>query len=432
MQQLITRRDFLKMGAAIVATMDIASCKESAGNDATSLQMMYWGAAELVKETGQAISLFQQRYPHIKIAAQFTSWQSYPTVLATRMIGDDAPDLLQIDTRYLTLYTSKNLLLDLSRFIPARLNVADFDQTLLNSNKENGVLYGIPQGGQFQALFYNRFFLEQAAMLPPASFMSWRDFADYAQRVTRALKSQVYGSADPSGFLPVFEMFIRQKGKEMFNTDGTLNIERQDMVEWWSYWNDLRAAGGCLPVAIQQSYAIANPAQTPFVDGKVALYFSSSNTCETFQRLIPHPLGIVLPPGEQRSGLYFKPSSLIGATAHTRYRAEVLLFINFFLHDSEVIQLFGLHRGVPCSTRAIQLLEPVLSPQQRQEMDYVHLASLPGNSTPKRILDPPGAGSVEPVFIRLTQAVNFGQQSMASAADDFIVEAARILKETQL
>jgi multiple sugar transport system substrate-binding protein len=428
----MTRRDALKMGAAIVAAMDIASCKQTAGNDAAALQMMYWGAAELVKETGQAIGLFQQRYPHIKIAAQFTSWQAYPTVLATRMIGDDAPDLLQIDTRYLTLYTNKKLLLNLSRFIPGRLNLSDFDQTLLNSNKDNGVLYGIPQGGQFQALFYNRFFLEQAALPPPASSMTWGEFANYAQKVTKALKFQVYGSADPSSLLPIFEMFIRQKGKEMFNADGTLNVERRDMVEWWSYWNDLRAAGGCLPVAIQQSYAIANPAQTPFVDEKVALYFSSSNTSETFQRLIPHPLGLVLPPVEKRSGLYFKPSSLIGAAANTRYREEVLFFIDFFLHDREVIQLFGLHRGVPGSARAIQLLAPTLSPQQRQEVSYVHLASLPGNSTPKRMLDPPGAGAIEPVFIRLTQAVNFGQQSMASAADSFIAESVRILKEAQL
>ena len=50
-----------------------------------------------------------------------------------------------------------------------------------------------------------------------------------------------------------FNTFIRQQGKEFFD-DEALGFEREDLVEYWQMWEELRAAGALPPQALMQEY----------------------------------------------------------------------------------------------------------------------------------------------------------------------------------
>ncbi|WP_165423089.1 ABC transporter substrate-binding protein [Ktedonosporobacter rubrisoli] len=391
--------------------------------------MTYWGGTERMHRTMQVVNMFQKKYPALQVNSQATDWQGYWNKLATQIAGGRIPDLIQMDTRYLALYIRKNLLLNLSPYIPKQLSLADFDQELLKGNELNAAIYGVPLGGQYVALVINRDILEKAHMQPPDEHLTWQTFATYTQQITASLGAKIYGTGDASGSIPLFELFIRQKGKELFTADGKLNIERQDVIEWWTYWEELRRSGGCIPADQQGSNQSYDPSQSLLVLGKVAMDFATTNFLETFQQLTPHTLALVLPPTGQHPGMYFKATMLLSGSAKTSYAQDVVSFINFFIHDSGAIKALGMDRGLPGSAKARELLKPDMTPAQQKELAYIQQVSTSQNSAPKRLLDPPGAGQVEQILGRMAQAVSFHQQSIGAAADSFLAQSEQALKE---
>ncbi|MBV9230160.1 MAG: sugar ABC transporter substrate-binding protein [Chloroflexi bacterium] len=441
MQTTLKRREFLRVGVATLAgssALGLISCGGGGGSGSSPtvpLKLEFWGTTERDKRTRQVVTLFGQSHPNVKITSQFTDFYSYWVKLGTEISGGNEPDLLQMDLSYLAQFIQKGLLLDLTKYIPRSINLSDFDQVLLKGSEDNNTIYGIPLGGNYQAAFYRTDLLAQAGVGDPDPNMTWEEFADYTARISRALGKGVWGTDDGSNNAIIFEVFLRQHGKEMYTTDGQINYSKQDLIDWWTYWDNMRKSGACLPPSLgagAPTTTTTTPPDSPMINGKSVFHFDWSNLIVAWQKFSPHKLGMaVFPQGPAGSqmGHYFKVSQMMSISSKTKYPDEAASFIDFMINNPGAVKALDIERGIPGSARAQQILKPQLTPVQQEELTYISLAAK--YSRPKVVLDPPAAGQVTTLFQLYAGKVAFGQVSISAGVDQFFSDAQKALSQGQ-
>src|SRR3712207_3351852 len=124
----VTRRTFLAAAGASVLAQKTAWAQEK-----TRFRMFWWGSKERADRTLKAATLYQQRNPNLKIDGEALSFSDYWPRLATQTAGRNAPDLIQMDYRYLAEYARRGALLPLDEFFGKSLDIADFGQASLDS-----------------------------------------------------------------------------------------------------------------------------------------------------------------------------------------------------------------------------------------------------------------------------------------------------------
>ncbi len=439
-QTILKRRAFLRTGMAALAgssALGLIGCGGSgsgaaAASSTTPLRLEFWGTTERNKRTREVMTLFEQRYPSVKMTSQFADFNSYWTKLGIEISGGNLPDLLQMDMGYIAQFVQKGLLLDLTKYIPNSINLSDFDPILLKGSEANHTMYGIPLGGNSQAAFYRTDLVSQAKVGDPDPTMTWDEFATYAGKIAQALGKGFWGCEDGSNDQLLLEVFIRQRGKEMYTEDGQINFSKQDLIDWWTYWSHMRASGACLPasVGVGAPPTTMTPSNSLLIAGKMAFHFDWSNLIVDWQQFTPHKLGMAAyPQGPSGSvpGQYFKVSQLMSIAAQTKHPEEAATFVNFMINDTGAIKALDIERGIPGAAKARALLKPQLTPTQREELAYIDQVAK--YARPKTVLDPPGANQVVTAYQLYASKIAFGQLSIPVAVDRFFSDAQKALEQ---
>jgi multiple sugar transport system substrate-binding protein len=340
-----------------------------------------------------------------------------------------------MDMGYIAQFVQKGLLLDLTKYIPRPINLSDFDKVLLKGSEANNTIYGIPLGGNYQASFYRTDLVSQAKVGDPDPNMTWDEFAIYAGKIAKALGKGFWGCEDASNNQVMFEVFIRQRGKEIYTDDGQINYSKQDMIDWWTYWSNLRASGVCVPASQGVGAPLTTTTTPPdslLIAGKVAFHFDWSNLVVAWQKFTPHKLGMaVFPQGPSGSvpGQYFKVSQMMSISSKTKHPEDAANFVNFMINDTGAIKALDIERGIPGPAKARGILKPQLTPTQQEELAYIDLVAK--YARPKTVLDPPGASLVVTAYQLYASKIAFGQLSISAAVDQFFSDAQKALSQAK-
>jgi multiple sugar transport system substrate-binding protein len=394
-----------------------------------TLQVAWWGGNDRAERTQKVMDQYSARNPQWKFSSSFTNFFAYWDKINTQAAGGALPDVFQMDMRYIGQFVSKKLVLDLTRFADTQLNLGDFDAGLLSQGKLDGGLYAVPLGGIVQATVYDRTAITQAGMAPPSGTTTWADYAAYCEKLSKALPTGTYASDDESPNIDPFEVFIRQRNKELYTADGKANFTRQDLVDWFQYWADIRKAGACVPGEIASAFFQSDtPETTPLVQGKAAFKMRWTNFLTQYQPLTQHEL-VLMPnpaggPGT-RPGAYLKAGSLFSVSARTNFAQGAAGFIGFFLTDTDAVKVLSLERGVPGSAKARTTVKPDLGPVDAVQLNYFDQQTQ--NTTPKAVLDPPGAGEFQKALARNALSIPLSGVSVSEAADKLMAEATKAL-----
>ncbi|PZP46405.1 MAG: ABC transporter ATP-binding protein, partial [Azospirillum brasilense] len=68
---------------------------------AVRLRMTWWGTKERADRTTRVSALYSQLHPNVSVDSENMGWSDYWPKLATQVVGRNAPDLIQMDYRYL-------------------------------------------------------------------------------------------------------------------------------------------------------------------------------------------------------------------------------------------------------------------------------------------------------------------------------------------
>ena len=78
------------------------------------------------KTTQKVIDAYQKDHPNVTINGEFGEWSGYWDKLATTVAANDAPDIIQMDEKYLREYADRGALLDLKK--AEGLDTAEFER----------------------------------------------------------------------------------------------------------------------------------------------------------------------------------------------------------------------------------------------------------------------------------------------------------------
>jgi multiple sugar transport system substrate-binding protein len=390
------------------------------------MRMSWWGGADRAKRTNEAIAVYMKRHPNVRIDTDSVGWGDYWTRLATQVAGGNAPDLIQMDYRYIFEYARRGALRPLDDLMPDPLAIADFGENNLGTGRVDGKLYGVAMGINSTAMFYDRTAIEGLGLKVPDLNTSWAQFAELCTAITKAANKRGYFGVQDAGYVePAFEVFVRQRGKRLYDDAGKLAFARDDVGDWFEYWDKLRKAGGAVAGEIQ-ALDKGTPELSVMTTGRAAIVFAHSNQLVAWQGLNKNKLGLTGSPRGDRPGQYYKPSMQMCIAAGAANPREAARVISFLSVDPEAGAILEVERGVPASAAMRNAILGRLDEASKIQLEYI--SAIAERVSPIPPPPPKGAGEIEQLLRRIYEKVSLGQATVPQAATEFHAEAGRILE----
>lgn len=122
-----------------------SSGQDSQGQETTSngeidsseqkeLRFLWWGSQRRNDLTLDAISVFEEKNPDIKISPEYTSYETYFDKLTTQVAGGNAPDIIQMDLAWMDAFTQDEVLLNLDPYIESgALSMENVEEAAITS-----------------------------------------------------------------------------------------------------------------------------------------------------------------------------------------------------------------------------------------------------------------------------------------------------------
>ena len=421
-----TRRSILKAGAALTAFGALGSA--GLAQSETRLRMFWWGSRERAERTDKTNRLFQDKNPGLTITGETLGWSDYWPRLATQTAGRNAPDVIQMDYRYIYEYARRGALLPLDPFVGKGLDLGDFSAAAIDSGKVDQKIYGVSLGLNSTAMMFDQGLIAQLGLKPPTHDMTWAQVGELALEITKAAKRPgFFGLFDGGRYEPALEVWLRQRGKALYTDDGKLGFDGTEIGEWLGFWHDLRKKGAIASAEVA-ALDMGELDTSLLTVGKTAMVFAHSNQLVGFQALVKSKLGMTMYPSGgagAKYGQYLKPSMLLSVYARTRHPEAAVKLVDFYVANKDAGMILGVERGVPASATVRKAVEPTLDELGNAMATYVAFVSDKVSALP--VPPPQGAGEIQTVLRRINEQIGFGRLSVADGAKQFIAEANAVL-----
>ncbi len=179
------------LGVAIAIAIAIIACHnlQLASKHSTStpiaIKLSGWGGSPVEQKLlRQVLQDFEAQHPNIQVKYEVISDQ-YMDVIKTRLVGEAAPDVFYLDALEAPFLMNQNVLEPLDDYITPEFDLADFEDSLLDSFKYQNKVYGLPKDYSTLALFYNKKSFAAAGLTnPPAT---WEELRGYSKQLTGKL-----------------------------------------------------------------------------------------------------------------------------------------------------------------------------------------------------------------------------------------------------
>jgi multiple sugar transport system substrate-binding protein len=382
------------------------------------LSLVWWGDDDRASRYEEAVALFEEEYPNIDVQPQFQAWDDYWTARTTEAAGQTLPDVLQMDLAYIHQYASNNQLLDLSGQVGVNLETEGLDETLLASGSVDGGQYGIPTSTNTLGMIRHDELLAEMGIEPPEADLTWDEYDAWIREVSEAgadRDPQVYGGTDYTGAFWLFTQWLLQQGKTPFADDGTLAIEKADLVAWIERSQPMRDDGMFFPIERTKQVEpltglqVHQAATELTWDNMTAGYASGAGT-ENID-LAP------MPTGDNGSAQFWKPSMLLSASSTTDEPDAAAKLIDFLVNDPEVGAIFGTSKGVPAVAAQRDAMDVAEGSMDDKIVSYEDsVADVVTEDTPVLA---EGYGVVEAEFKRLGEELAYGNVTAEEFADQW-------------
>lgn len=437
----ISRRGLLRIGGGLAAASALGGTLAACGGTGASsgggdLTMTWWGSDERHAAYKKALATFTKKNSGIKIKPRYSGYDGYFDKFNTQVAGGSAPDLLQMDTALVASYAKKGVLAPLDEYVGKSLDLTGFSKSLLAAGTVDGKLYGVPSGIGVSVLTMNVTGLKKLGLAEPDKEWTWEDLKSYAAKVYKASGGKVFGVDDGGGSTnQAFDIFAREKGQNLYTSEGKLGYTKDTLEEWWTYWAEMRkihaSGGGALTSAAHNDLT-----KNAVVIGKAMISFDSglnsssgSLTGATLDQ-IPTPQGSWAGAHE---GNYVNGGVLLSATKKSSHIADSVKIMSFFAQDKTAIKDMVLWRGIPPTEKARAIVAPLMTADEKRFSDaaaYISArVSKATNALPAPVAPPTGADQVTQLLFQSNLAIAFGKKTIKAALSEFFEQADSILSQ---
>ena len=425
-------RNRLVAGTAAVSAlaMTLAGC---GGNDATAsdkptlstepvtISLNWWGADKRMRLTEEAVDLFEQKNPNIKIETQYADFTGYWDKLATSVAGGNAPDVMQLDETYLSEYAGSGTLYDLGK-VSDYLDMGQMDKSLADTGKYQGVQYAAPHSILTYATMVNNDILKDLGIeLPDTKTWTWDDFEKLCQQVIEKSNGEINGSF-ATAYVYSVQLWARQHGESLYK-DGKVAISPEVLAEYLERPKTWADKGVSFSVDRWAENIVATADMQLINTGKQAISIGPTNGIVNLVAHLPEAdLSIEPLPSDNHDikWNYFKPSMMWGISSKTEHPAEAAKLVDFLINDKDAAKILGTDRGEPGNNEIREELIPTLTGGEKMMAEFDSTQSDTLGDAPEPT--PKGASDAEKIISRYVQDVSFGRISAIDGANALINE----------
>jgi multiple sugar transport system substrate-binding protein len=421
----IRRRQFLMGSSALLAA---GALGRPAFAQSDALRLYWWGGQTRADRTLAVADLWAKAKGAPVPTGEFGSFPDHWPKLATMVAGGNAPDVYQMDYRFIVEYATRGATQPLDEFVESGvLNLSDFDADQIEGGRVNGELHGISLGANSVAMLYSQNAFDAVGGTAPKLGWSYEEVPEMAEAFLSKGNGVVL-MADGSSSEPALDNWIRQRGKPLYTPEGKLGPNAEDMVEWFRMWQGFREAG-YIPSAEDAALDVDTPETSALALKQAAIMYSNSNQLVVHQSVNTDTLGMVNYPRINPTtggGHYRKPSQFWSMASTSTMKEQAADFISFFINDIEAGKILSVERGIPCSAAVREAVKPDLSAQDQISLNFV--SSLGDLLGPLPASPPNAAGEIDQSLLDvLADEVAFGARTPEEAGQYFVDEATAIL-----
>jgi multiple sugar transport system substrate-binding protein len=413
----------LLAGAAACGSDDDAGGGDS--NEKVTIRFDWWGNPDRAAATEKAVDLFETKNSNITVETSYAEFGAYFQKLATQIAGGGAPDVFQMDYRYVREYADRNQLAPLNSG-DAKVDTGKVTEQLLSGGTVDGKLYGIPPTQNTQVFNYDPAEWTKAGATAPTDGWTWADLGAAAKKVSDASGGKVRGVADFGGIEDWFEVWLRQQGKTLYTEDGKLGYGAAEVTQWWQLTDGLRRNGAATPASVTAK--IDGSAANDPVTAKTAssgFGYDSGFTPQTWEIMGREMKLSPFPSDTGKLGQYAKPAMMFSIAQRSEHKEAAAKLINFLIGDPEAGAILGMSRGLPANAELRDKVGASLTGPPQVAFEYEKQVGPKLEQAPPP--PPKGAGTVKSTFQRTYDDVIFQRTPIPQAAEKFIGEAERAI-----
>lgn len=394
-----------------------AATGDNAGSgEQVTLRFAWWGNDTRNRMTQEIIDAFEKANPDIKVQGEPGEFSGYWDKLATQVAANDAPDVIQMDDKYISEYGQRGALLDLES---VDIDTSKFIDGTIDLGRVDGKLYGINAGLNTTVILANPKVLAAAGVeTPDSKTWTWDQLAEISQQITDNTEQGTYGMQNLAWIEPSLRGYLRQQGKDQYSADGGMGFEPADLASFFEYSKEIQASGAA-PTAAETSEDMGKSLdQTMSAMNKLGFFQYWSNQVTALTRATGEDLELLRPPSltgkANEAGLWFKASMLWSASSRTEHPEAAAKLIDFLANSEEAGTIMGTERGVPANADVRKAIEGGLSDVDKKVVAYMDDMQADLGPTPAII--PAGGGTFQQVQQRMVQDLIFDRKDPMEAA----------------
>jgi multiple sugar transport system substrate-binding protein len=424
----ISRRAFGGLLASGASLAVLASTTPFAFAD-SRLRLIWWGNPERDKRTNAVIDLYTKANAGVTIDPETLAWNDYWPKLATQAAGQNLPDVIQMDYRYIFEYARRGQLADLTPFVGNGIDLADFDANQLESGKVDGKLYGISMGANSMTHVYKPGVLQQVGLTAPDP-TKWTidDFVAMGKEAKDKLPEGMFFTANMGPLEPRLETWVRQRGKALYTAEGQLGYDLEDLSDFFAFWFQMQEDGLTPPADLQaQATANGKMEETMFVTGHALFDFIHSNQLVANQKLVPEEVSITMIPNQKdgKAGQYLKPSMLLSMSATAPEPDAAAKLMAFFLTDEAANDILLIERGVSGDASIRERISGALTDTEKKIIEYLDIVGTHVSPLPPP--PPKNAGELDRALAPAWESIAFKKVDVQQGAKDYYENAKAVL-----
>lgn len=394
----------------------------------TTIRVAWWGGQERHDMTLEAIELFEELNPDIKVQPEYTGWDGYWERLNTQAAGSNLPDVIAMDLAYLNEYNNNDLVMDLAPLIDDGLiDLSDVDDVYQEMNHDGDQVLAVSLGANAMAVMYNEELLaEHGFDLEPG--FTYDDIYEMNLEIKEAVEAEggeYFGYDFANSEYELFNNFARQHDMTFYNAEGNdLGFEKEVLVTYFEWVQKMVEDGAAPSHDIMMSYI--EGANSMIQEGSSAVRTAASNQLIGDQQGTEYELSLsILPALDGVHANFVRPSMSFSLSNQTKHQEAGAKFIDFFTNNLEANEILQAERGVPISSVVREHLSDKVSEPVEKTFEYLEVVAEYSKETDP--LSPPGETEVRGAFSRILEALKYSQVTPEEAADRFMDEAIKIL-----
>lgn len=147
----------------------------------------FWAMGVEGENIKKLIPEFEKKY-NVKVKVQQIPWTAAHEKLITAYVSETLPDVYQLGNTWIPEFVALNAIESLDQIcIEKNFDLSDYFPGILESNRVNGILYGIPWYVDTRVLFYRKDLLKKANLNNPPK--TWKELYEFSKKIKSITKN---------------------------------------------------------------------------------------------------------------------------------------------------------------------------------------------------------------------------------------------------